>query len=319
MRAAQLVGPRKFELLDVPMPSAKPGEVLVRMQHLSICGSDLRTYDRTLPEEQYPLAAGAPCHECFGVVEESYDDRIRKGQRVIALAGGLVEYAAVPVQEIVTVPDNVSDELAVFCQPAGTVLYSCQQASPILGQKVLIIGQGPIGLSFTDFMVRGGAEQVIVADIRDYRLDVARKTLGATHTVNPERENVVEAVREITGGEMVDIAVEACGRPDAFNNVFQSIRHQGLVVIFGMQHEVDTPITLDWERMYEKLPRMVVTSSARAGNRQKTVSNVVSLVSQGRLDLSHLLTHRMPFERVGDAFEMYSSKTDNSLKVLISL
>ena len=318
MKAARLVGPRQFELLDAPMPKAEPGEVLVRMQHLSICGSDLRTYDRLLPEERYPLSVGAPCHECYGVVQESYDEKIKTGQRVIALSGGLVEYAAVPVRDIVPVADNIDPELAVFCQPAGTVLYSCQQASPILGQRALVIGQGPIGLSFTDFMVRGGADPVIVADLQDYRLDVARK-LGATHTINPARDNVIDAVREITGGEMCDIAVEACGRPDAFNQVFQALRSQGLAVIFGMQHEVDTPITLDWEAMYERLPRMVVTSSARSGNRAKTVGNVVSLVSQGRLDLSHLLTHKLPFEKVGQAFEMYSNKLDNSLKVLLTL
>jgi threonine dehydrogenase-like Zn-dependent dehydrogenase len=96
MKAARIVGPRQFEILQAEMPSLKPGEVLVHMEHLSICGNDLRTYDRVLPEETYPLAVGAPCHECFGVVEESQDDRIKPGQRVIALTGGLVEYAAVP-------------------------------------------------------------------------------------------------------------------------------------------------------------------------------------------------------------------------------
>jgi len=118
---------------------------------------------------------------------------------------------------------------------------------------------------------------------------------------------------------MVDIAVEACGRPDAFNNVFRSIRHQGQVIIFGMQHEVGVPLELDWESMYEKLPRMTVTSSARADARASTVASVVSLVSQGRLDLSHMLTHRMPFEKVGDAFEMYSNKLDNSIKILLDV
>jgi threonine dehydrogenase-like Zn-dependent dehydrogenase len=208
MKAARLVGPKQFEVINVEPPTPKPGEVLVRMEHLSICGSDLRTYDRALREEEYPLPVGAPCHECYGVVEESYDERIKRGQRVIALAGGLVEYASVPAREIVPVKDNVDPELAVLCQPAGTVLYSVQQIGTILGQSVVIYGQGPIGLSFTDFMVRGGAVRVIVADRHDYRLEVAKR-LGATHTVNVSREDPVEAVREATEGEMSDIAVEA--------------------------------------------------------------------------------------------------------------
>jgi threonine dehydrogenase-like Zn-dependent dehydrogenase len=318
MKAARIVGPRQFEILNVDVPAPKPGEVLVRMEHLSICGSDLRTYDRVLPEEEYPLATGGPCHECYGVVEESFDDRIKKGQRVIALSGGLVEYAAVPVRDIVPVADNMDSELAVLCQPAGTVLYSCQQIGAILGQRVVVYGQGPIGLSFTDFLVRGGAEQVIVADRHDYRLEVAKR-LGATHTVNAGREDVVEAVREITGGAMADVAIEACGRPEAYNNMFRSIRHQGLCIVFGLQHDIGAPLTLDWESMYERLPRVITTSSARVGERARTVASVVSLVSQGRLDLSHLLTHKMPFEQVGEAFDMYSNKKDNSLKILLNV
>lgn len=138
MKAARLVGPRQFEFQDAAMPSIKDGEVLVRMKHLSVCGSDLRTYDRTLPEEDYPLAVGAPCHECVGEIVESHDPRFRPGETVIALAGGLLEYAAVPVHEIVKLKDGVDPALAVLCQPAGTVLYSCQQIGTILGQRVKI-------------------------------------------------------------------------------------------------------------------------------------------------------------------------------------
>jgi 2-desacetyl-2-hydroxyethyl bacteriochlorophyllide A dehydrogenase len=318
MRAARLVGPRRFELLDAAMPQLEEGEVLVRMKHLSVCGSDLRTYDRTLPEESYPLPVGAPCHECVGEVVESHDPRFRVGELVIALTGGLVEYAAVPAREIVKLKDGVDPKLAVLCQPAGTVLYSCQQMGAILGQRVVVIGQGPIGLNFTDLLVRGGALQVITADRHDYRLEHSRR-LGATHTVNVTREDLVERVRAVTDGAMADVAVEACGRPEAFNQMFQSLRMAGTAVLFGMQHEVGEPLLLDWERMYERQPRMISTSSARAGERAKTVAAVVDLVSRGRMDLSYQATHRLPFDQVGKAFEMYSGKLDDSLKIIIDL
>jgi L-iditol 2-dehydrogenase len=318
MKAARLVGPRQFEFLDAEMPGLREGEVLVRMQHLSVCGSDLRTYDRTLPEENYPLPVGAPCHECVGEIVESHDPRFRPGQAVIALSGGLVEYAAVPVRDIVPLKDGVEPALAVLCQPAGTVLYSCQQIGAILGQRVLVIGQGPIGLNFTDLLARGGALQVITADRHDYRLEHSRR-LGATHTVNVTREDLIARVTEITDGAMVDVAVEACGRPEAFNQMFQSLRLAGTAILFGMQHDFEGPLPLDWERMYERQPRMISTSSARAGERAKTVAAVVDLVSQGRLDLSYQATHRVPFDQVGKAFEMYSGKLDDSLKILIDL
>jgi threonine dehydrogenase-like Zn-dependent dehydrogenase len=317
LKAARLVGPRRFEFEDAPMPSLNPGEVLVRMEYFSVCGSDLRMYDRVLPEEEYPLRLGAPCHECVGIVEQSRAEGLNPGQRVIALqAGGLLEYAAVPARNAVPVPDDGDPAMWVLCQPVGTVLYATQQIGTILGKRVLILGQGPIGLSFTDFIVRGGARQVIVADLHDYRLDVARK-LGATHTLNPARDNVVEAVKDITGGRMADVAVEAAGRPETAHEVFDTLRQEGTAIIFGIAHDEDV-FPFDWNAMTSKLPKMIVTNSARSGNMPDTVAATVDLVRQGRLSLQHLMTHRMDWQDVGRAYEIYSGKLENSLKVVMN-
>jgi threonine dehydrogenase-like Zn-dependent dehydrogenase len=317
MKAARLVGPRRFEFEDAPVPSLNPGEVLVRMEYFSVCGSDLRMYDRVFPEEEYPLRLGAPCHECVGIVEQSRADGLNPGQRVIALqAGGLLEYAAVPARNAVPVPDVGDPALWVLCQPVGTVLYSVQQIGTILGKRVVILGQGPIGLSFTDFIARGGARQVIVADLQDYRLDMARK-LGATHTLNPTRDNVIEAIREITGGQMADVAVEAAGRPETAHEVFDALRLHGTAIIFGIAHDEDV-FPFDWNAMTGKLPRMIVTNSARSGDMPDTVAATVDLVQQGRLSLQHLMTHRMGWQDVGKAYEIYSGKLDNSLKVVMN-
>jgi 2-desacetyl-2-hydroxyethyl bacteriochlorophyllide A dehydrogenase len=318
VKAARLVGPRQFEFEDAPMPSINAGEVLVKMEYFSVCGSDLRMYDRVFPEEEYPMRLGAPCHECVGIVQESRDDRLKPGQRVIALqAGGLLEYAAVPARNAVPVPDGTFDAAKwVLCQPVGTVLYAAQQIGTILGKRVVILGQGPIGLSFTDFVARGGARQVIVADLLDYRLDIAR-SLGATHTLNPNRDNVLEAIREITDGELADVAIEACGRPETAHQVFEALRMQGTAIIFGIAHDEDV-FEFDWNAMTSKLPRMIVTNSARSGDMPETVAMTVDLVSQGRLSLDHLLTHRMGWQDVGKAYEMYSGKQDNSLKIVMN-
>ena len=319
MKAARLVSPREFEILDVPMPTLRPGEVLVRMEHLSVCGSDLRTYDRVLREEDYPLNAGVPCHECLGVVAESMDPTLQPGERVVALVstGGLVEYAAVPARECVTVPEAVDPALWVLCQPAGTVIYALQQIGSVLGQRVVVLGQGPIGVMFTDLLVRAGATQVIVTDLHEYRLDVARQ-FGATHTLNAGKVDVAEAVAEITGGAMADIAIEACGRPEAAHQTFQTLKQQGLAVIFGMAHSEDT-FPFRWMDMYLKLPRIVVTNSARSGVRSEVVRTCVDLVAQGRLDYSHLVTHRLPFNDIQQAYDLYSAKTHSAMKVIVSV
>ena len=318
MKAARLVGPRQFAFEEAEAPKPKPGEVLIRMEYFSVCGSDLRTYDRTFPEDEYPMKLGGPCHEAVGIVEESLDDRIKPGQRVIALqAGGLLEYATVPARNAVPVPEVGDPALWVLCQPVGTVMYSVQQIGHLLGKRVVVLGQGPIGLSFTDFLVRGGARQVIAVDLLDYRLDMAKK-LGATHTINPTRTNVLEAVQEITGGHMADVGVEAAGRPETCQQVFDVIRMHGTAIIFGIAHDEDA-FQFDWNQMSSKLPHMIVTNSARSGDMPDTVGATVDLVSQGRLSVQHLLTHRLGWEDVGKAYETYSNKLDNSLKIVMNV
>ena len=319
MKAARLVSPREFEILQVPTPEPKPGEVLVRMEHLSICGSDLRTFNQALPEASYPLPIGTPCHECAGIVEESTDESVKPGQRVVALtyAGGLVEYATMPARDAVPVPDSDDPSLWVLCQPTGTVLYACEQMGNVLGKRVAILGQGPIGLTFAYLLERMGATQVIVSDVHDYRLDMS-KHFGATHTINASRENVAERVAEITHGAMADIAVEAVGVPQTRQQVFDVLSQKGLAVIFGMPHGGDV-FEFNWWTMYEKLPRRIVVNSRRAGEVNDAVRTCVDLVTQGRLDFSRLVTHRLPFEDLGRAYEMFAARRDGAIKVIISV
>ena len=166
-------------------------------------------------------------------------------------------------------------------------------------------------------MVRGGARQVIVVDLHDYRLDVAKR-LGATHTLNPTRDNVIEAIEEITGGQLADVAIEAAGRPETAHQVFEALRMLGTAIIFGIAHDEDV-FPFDWTAMTSKLPRIIVTNSARSGEMPDAVAATVDLVSQGRLSVAHLMTHRLGWQDAGKAYEMYSGKLDNSLKIVMNL
>jgi threonine dehydrogenase-like Zn-dependent dehydrogenase len=158
---------------------------------------------------------------------------------------------------------------------------------------------------------------VIVTDVHDYRLEMA-KTFGATHTINARRDNVVEAIAEITKGHMADIAVEAVGVPETRQQVFDVLHPKGLAVIFGMPHGGDV-FPFNWWTMYEKLPRMIVVNSRRAGEVVEAVRTVVDLVGQGRLDFSRLVTHRVPFENLGEAYDMFAARRDGAIKVVISV
>lgn len=316
-----MVAPQEFRFVDVPEPTLAEGEVLVRMEYLAVCGSDLKFYDRELPTDSYPLPPGRPCHECVGTVEKSTVAEFTSGQRVIALvrSGGLVERATVPADSLVALPDDttIDPALWVLCQPMGTVMYAVDRLGSVLGKRVVVVGAGPIGLCFVDLLVRGGATQVIVTDVHDYRLDVARR-IGATHVVNAAREDVTKRVTEITGGQMADVSIEACGLKETYHQVFDVLRVQGTVIIFGIPHLEDV-IPFDWSAAYSKLPNLVVTNSAAAHERGRFVATCVDLVAQGRLDLSYLMTERFDWRDVPRAFDSYASQKDRSLKGVISV
>lgn len=312
--------PKRFNTLEIEPPKPEDGQVLIRIEYLSICGSDLRIYDRVYQEEEYPLAIGRPAHECAGIVEESRSDDYMPGQRVIVLpstSAGLAEYLVESPNRIIPLPEQGDLPTLLMCQPVGTVLYACQRMGSVLGKRIAILGQGPIGLSFTEMMARGGANQIIGVDLLDYRLDISKR-VGGTHTLNPTRDDIPKAVEEITRGEMVDIVIEAAGRPATSNLIWDIIRSQGLAVLFGLPHDQIT-FPFNYERMMYKLPTIIATIGARSGNPSKHIKECVELVSQGRLDLSYLITHRMKFDDIQQAYDIYSEKLDNVIKVVMEI
>ena len=323
MKAAHLAGPKRFELVDAEMPVAEDGECLIKLECLSICGSDIRHgYGDFHPEEEYPLILGKPCHECAGTVVESRTDEFREGQRVIVLPaqdrGGLVEYITSAPGRMIGLPDHGDLSDWVMCQPSGTVLYSCQQMGSVLGKSVVIMGQGAIGLSFTMLTAKQGALKVIAVDPLDNRLGLARE-LGATHTINPDRDNVLEAVAELTGGAGADVTVEAAGYPDTLDLAFRLVCQHGRVVIFGMQSDDILPVdTRPWMQLQ---PTIIPTTGARTADPTLHIQTIVELTERGWIDPSRMITHRMGFnaEDVNRAYQMYEEHSDGIVKVVMSL
>ena len=320
MKAARLAGPKHFEIIDAEMPTAADGECLIKLEQVSVCGSDIRHGYQIHPEEEYPMAPGQPCHELAGVVVESRTDSYREGQRAIVIPkageGGLLEYIVSSPDRMILLPDEGPLDEWVMCQPSGTVLYSCQQMPNILGKNVLVLGQGSIGLSFTMITSRCGARNVMAADVLDYRLEKS-KEFGATHTINPDREDIEGTVAELTHGLGADIVVEAAGYPDTFNMSFRMVRQFGTIIIFGVQADDFIPLEHNW--LMDKQPRIIPTTGARSGNPIAHIQEIVGLRQRGWCDPSGLITHRVGFSQVQTAYDMYEQRLDNVIKVVMNL
>lgn len=323
MKAAQLVGPKLFEFIEVDMPTISDEQCLIQVQEVSICGSDCRHgYGQNYSDDKFPFPPGRPCHEIAGTVVESRTGKFREGQRVIVLptanTGGLVEYMASDPGRMIALPDHGDLKEWVMCQPSGTVLYACQRAGSVLGNSVLIMGQGAIGLSFTMLMAMQGARQVIVADKLDYRLEWGKK-FGATHTLNPDKDNLDEAVKEITGGGGPDVTVEAAGFPETLDASFRLIKPFGRVVIFGVQSNDILPVdTRNWTRLQ---PTIVPTTGALSGDPTTHIANMVDLKERGLADPGQMVTHYKQFnvEDVNQSYQMYEEYRDNIIKVVMSM
>ena len=325
MKAARLAGHRRFELLDAEAPTAKDGECLVRMERLSVCGSDIhREYALGRPEEEYPRRLGAPCHECAGTVVESRTDAYHEGQRVIVLPtseagggpGGLVEFMTATPPNLIGVPDSGDLAEWVMCQPVGTVLYAYQRLGSVLGKNVVVVGQGSIGLSFVMLAMRSGARQVIGVDRLDYRLRWA-ESLGAAHTINCDTTDTVQAVYDLTGGQGADVVVEATGDQEAVQLSLALVRPFGSVVLFGIQ--LDPIVPMDLNMLLYKQPTIIPTANTFSADPAKVVREMVELKERGWIDPGRLVTHRVGLQEVQRAYDMYEHQQDEVIKVVLTV
>jgi len=323
VKAAQLIGPRNFEIVDVPTPEVSSGNCLVQIESWSICGSDIRnTYGTVLNEEEYPFEPGHPGHEIAGTVVESFSDEFNSGDRVIVLPQGdigVVEYIEALPGRMIRIPDEGGFDEWLMCQPSGTVLYACQQIGTLLGKNVVVIGQGAIGLSFTAMIARSGAQKVIAADLFDYRLAYS-KQFGATHTVNPSEEQLQEAVVDILGGQKPDVVIEAAGYTDTLNAALNLVTSFGTVVMFGIQQrspEHDFVIPIEFRDFRNKNARLVSMAAGHTGDVRTHIETMIELKQRGWWDPAEMITHRVGFDDVKQAYDMYTDRADGMVKVVM--
>lgn len=326
MKAWQLVGHRRFELIDTDMPTVYDGQVMIKVEYASVCGSDThQTYDPLLPEERYPLPPGAPCHEVVGTVVESRNAAYAVGSRAIVLpeadpalgysAGGLSEYLS--SRKIIAIPDYGSSADWLMCQPMGTVLHAAHQWGNAADKRIAVLGQGAIGLSFTMLAASQGALDVIAVDPIEYRLVRAREA-GATATVNPGTISVADAVQEATHGAGVDVVVDATGDVSGLNLAVDTVNRFGLIISFSLI-SMDSVVPFNHQTWMRKQARIVPTLSSGAPDPTREIAQLVRLRERGWIDPAALITHRWNWDRVPEAYEMYSKHTDEVVKVVLEI
>jgi threonine dehydrogenase-like Zn-dependent dehydrogenase len=319
MLASKIVAPAKVEITEVEKPKLEKGAVLVKMQVGTICGSDLHLFERPRPPEDYPLAPGFSGHECVGIVEDSDSGEFQKGDRVLICPYppiGFAQYVVLQPQYLVKLPSDGDLEKLVVGQQLGTVVYCCKKLPNVIDMDVAILGQGAGGLLFTAMLCNMGARKIIGIDIVADRLQVAKK-MGATHVVDASKEDPVAAVKEITNGNMADLAVEAVGEPETVNQVVDLIRDRGYLVLFGIAPVGD--IGFDYMKFFRKHPTAISSSRTENEKGYRSFKLAMDMIVQGRIDVTPMISHHIPLSQIDQAYDLALHKKDGAVKVLLDM
>ena len=327
-------------LTTVDVPRIGPQDVLIKVRATSICGTDLHIYDWDDWAQgrirRVPFVQG---HElCGDVVEvgsavtalkpgdfvsaESHivdyeGDYYKRGLGHVAPEtqiigadrdGSFAEYIALPWQNARKNPPDMPTRIAVLKENFGNAVHTgC--ATDLGDQDVLITGCGPVGLMTLLIARARGARMIIAADISDYRTELAKR-LGADHVVNPKKDDLVEAVRDLTRGAGVDVLLEMSGAATAITQGLSLVKFAGHAVAFGLPAR---PLEFDWSSL---LIFKGITVHGIIGRKMwQTWEQLEDLLSSGKVDLSAIVTHTFKLEEFDQAFATMAS--GNSGKVMM--
>ena len=320
MRAAQVVAPGKVAFVETPIPELRPGYALVRPALLSLCGSDVRMVYYA-PENEYPFPIGTSGHEMVGVVEavDGPGSGIQAGDVALTLEPyhtAMAEYFLARVDNVLVLPEGQPLVHFLMAQQLGTVIHACKKLSNIVGQDVVVIGQGSAGLFFDAMLRRMGAGRVIGLDVKEARAKAGQR-FGATHAINNAHIDPVRAVGEALEGNLADLVVEAAGEVEAINLTARLAKVGAQLLYFGIPRA--QAFDFDYWTFFHKSCRTMTSSDAMADPRRESFWQALDLIARGEIDVSPMLTHRFPFERLGEAYELARTRDDGAIKVVIEM
>jgi len=340
MRAALLYGVRDLDIKKIDIPEIGPGEILVRVRAATTCGTDVKIFQRGYVERviQLPTVFG---HEWAGDVVKVGDgvSWIKEGMRVRAgnsapclrcrmcqkgkynlcedmtwLWGAYAEYIKIPTRMVMLntqeIPPHITYEEAAVTEPLACVLHGIEEASIKLGDKVAIIGAGPVGLLHLQLAKKLGAEKAIISDAVDERLQVAQQ-LGADEIINARREDAVGMVRLLTDGYGADVVIEAVGLPTTWEQALRMVRKGGTVLEFG-GCPPGTEIRVSTELLHYGETTVMGTFHATPAHFKEALNLIASRI----IKVKPLITREMKLDEIIKAFEILTtSKSD--LKIAI--
>jgi 2-desacetyl-2-hydroxyethyl bacteriochlorophyllide A dehydrogenase len=339
MRAAVLTGIGSVEVQERPDPEARPGWVVVRVDVASLCGTDAHQYEgridspfprvpghdfagtvesvgsglsQELVGQSFAVKPSLPCGSCAACADGQPLDCGSKKLIGLWSDGCLAERIAVPAVNLVPIPDGVPLWAGALLEPFAVALNCVDRLHLVLGDTVLVLGQGPIGLAVARLAAASGAGQLLVTDVREEVFAVSR-AYGVTECLDSRDPDLVKQVLDRTGGRGADVVVETSGAPAATASVLDLVRKEGTASFIGFANDLPgIPVV---PMMLKTLTVLGIGGNGGRGQYERALE----LIRTGRIDLEPLVTHRFGLAEVGEAFDVASTKRDGAIKVLVEV
>ncbi len=334
-----MTAPYEMEFREVEKPKAAPGQVVLRIRRIGICGSDIHVYHGKHPFTSYPVTQG---HEVSGEIVEIGEgvEGLAVGQKVTVepqvvcgkchpcrhgkynlcenlkvmgfqTTGTASEYFAVDAAKITTLPDDMGFDEGAMLEPLAVAVHAVGRIGNVKGMKVAVLGAGPIGNLVAQFCMARGANKVLITDISDLRLQKA-KECGIPYTANVMQQPLKEAVKEVFGDEGYQVGFEVAGVESSVRSLMETIEKGSDIVIVAVFAK-DPALSMFFLGEHEL--RLIGTMMYR----HEDYETAVDFVSRGIIHLEPLISNRFAFEQYAEAYQYIDDNRASTMKVIIDV
>lgn len=338
MKQAVMTAPGQIEIHDVSIPTPGPGEVLLEIQRIGVCGSDIHVYHGKHPYTSYPvvqghefsatvkdigagvigLAQGAKvtsmpqivCGECAPCKRGDYHICDHLKVQGFQAPGCAQEFWVTRADSIILLPENFSFEQGALVEPLSVAVHAVSKAGPIRGKNVAVMGAGPIGNLVAQTARQSGAN-VLINDLSAYRLDIARQS-GVTATCNAREETLDQASERVFGKAGFDVALECVGVEPTMTSAISTIQKGGTIVVvgvFGEKPRVDLGLVQDRE----------LTLRGTLMYQRGDYLRAVELIASGGVVTAPLISKHFAMDDYLEAYHFIEAQGEKSLKVFIDI
>ena len=340
MRQVIMTSPGTINFLEVPEPAElKQDEILLGIQKIGVCGSDIHVFHGKHPFTPYPVVQG---HEYSAIVQAVGRNvkKVRPGMKATArpqlvcgvcgpckrgqynvcqnlkvqgfqAPGCAQDLFVVSEDRIVPFPDSMTYEQGALIEPASVGAHSTGRASDLKGKNVVVTGAGTIGNFIAQFVKARGAKKVLITDLSTFRLEIA-KQCGIDITANMKEETFENAVKRVFGDEGFQVGFEAVGAQATMDNLVNNIEKGGEIVVAGV---FEQPPRINMAFVGEHELKIIGTMMYK----HEDYEEAVKYISEGKIITASLVTKHFPFEQYLDAYKYIDEKGDRTMKVIIDV